>query len=57
MYFCPKCSYLFDISKLTSISLDDNRIIIDKISEALVLFEKNQNLSRVMVVCRVRPLN
>ena len=34
MYFCPKCSYLFDISKLTStINLDDTRILIDKIPE------------------------
>jgi hypothetical protein len=47
MYFCPKCSYLFDISKLTStINLDDTRIIIEKIPEALALFEKNQNLSK-----------
>jgi len=47
MYFCPKCSYLFDISKLTNTTnLNDNRIIIDKIPEAIALFEKNQNLSK-----------
>jgi hypothetical protein len=47
MYFCPKCSYLFDISNLSStINLDDTSILVDKIQEAFILFDKNQNLSK-----------
>ena len=46
MYFCPKCSYLFDISKSSNIiKVDDNRVIIEKVSDALVLIEKNEALN------------
>lgn len=47
MYFCPKCSYLFDISKSSNtIKVEDSRIIIDKISEALALIEDNKTINK-----------
>ena len=46
MYFCPNCSYLFDISKSSNIiKLDDTRIKINKIPEAITLLEEGKNLS------------
>jgi hypothetical protein len=46
MYFCPNCSYLFDIAKSSNITkVNDTRIQIDKISDALSLFEKGIKLS------------
>ena len=46
MYFCPNCSYLFDISKSSNtIKLDDNRIKINKIQDAITLLEEGKNLS------------
>jgi len=42
--FCEKCSNLYDISKSNIIKLNDTRIKIDKISEALSLFEEKGKL-------------
>ena len=35
MYFCPSCSYSFDIVKSSQTSQKDVRINVEKIAEAL----------------------
>jgi hypothetical protein len=48
MYFCPNCSYSFDISKtthLTETSDTDERKIISKVPEIIKLFELKEDLS------------
>ena len=46
MYFCPNCSYLFDISKSSNtIKVVDTRIPINKVIDAITLFEEGTNLS------------
>lgn len=45
MYFCPNCSYLFDISKSSKISKEtDDRVIINKLPEAFKKIEDNEDL-------------
>jgi hypothetical protein len=47
MYFCPNCSYLFDISKSSKISKEiDERILIKKLPDAFKKFEENEDLSK-----------
>ena len=49
MYFCSNCSYLFDISKSSKISKDkevDERILINKSTEALKYLEDNKDFSK-----------
>lgn len=43
MYFCPKCSYLFDITKTSKISSqnDDVRIPISKLGDAFKKLDEN----------------
>jgi hypothetical protein len=45
MYFCDKCSYKFDISKSSSIKVNDPRTIINKIPDVLKLLEDKADLS------------
>jgi hypothetical protein len=44
MYFCPNCSYLFDITKSSTISSIDTRKSITKIPELFKLLENDNNL-------------
>lgn len=47
MYFCPDCSYLFDIAKSSNISKEiDNRIVIKKITDAFKKLEDKEDLSK-----------
>ena len=46
MYFCPSCSYSFDIVKSSQTSQKDVRINVEKIAEALKLFEANEDMSK-----------
>lgn len=47
MYFCPNCSYLFDISKSSKVSKnDDNRISINKTTDALKKLEDKEDLTK-----------
>lgn len=46
MYFCPSCSYSFDIVKSSSSTTKDSRIEINKLSEAIKLFEENEDMSK-----------
>lgn len=47
MYFCPKCSYLFDISKSSQVSKnDDTRIQISKLADAFKICDDNGDLSK-----------
>ena len=46
MYFCPSCSYSFDIVKSSQTSQKDVRINIEKLAEALKLFEANEDMSK-----------
>ena len=58
MYFCPNCSYLFDISKSSNtIKISDSRIPIDKISDALSLFEEGKNLSNYTATFSKEEIN
>lgn len=46
MYFCPSCSYSFDIVKSSSIGEKDNRIQIEKLSEALKKFDEGADFTK-----------
>jgi len=49
MYFCPNCSYLFDISKSTKASKEsmiDTRVPIKKLIDAFIKLENKENLSQ-----------
>ena len=46
MYFCPNCSYSFDIVKSSNSITKDVRTEITKISEGLKLFEENKDMSK-----------
>jgi hypothetical protein len=46
MYFCPSCSYSFDIVKSSQTSQKDVRVNIEKIAEALKIFEANDDMSK-----------
>ena len=45
MYFCPSCSYTFDIIKSSS-TQKDNRTPIEKIGDALKKIEDNDDISK-----------
>jgi hypothetical protein len=46
MYFCPNCSYSFDIVKSSNSITKDVRTEITKISEGLKLFEENKDMTK-----------
>ena len=47
MYFCPNCSYLFDIAKSSKVTkTDDLRIPIEKLTDAFKKFEENEDLTK-----------
>ena len=49
MYFCPNCSYLFDISKSSKISKDtdvDTRTLIKKLTDAFKKLEEDDDLTK-----------
>lgn len=49
MYFCPNCSYLFDIAKSSKISKEmssDNRVGVKKLVDAFKKLEDNEDLSK-----------
>jgi hypothetical protein len=47
MYFCPNCSYLFDISKSSTVSNnDDIRVLINKTTDALKLLEEKEDIGK-----------
>ena len=47
MYFCSKCSYLFDISKSSKISEEvDERTLIERLTDAFKILEDNKDLSK-----------
>ena len=47
MYFCPNCSYLFDIAKSSKLSKEiDTRDVIKKIPDAFKKLKDNENLSK-----------
>ena len=46
MFFCTNCSYLFDISKSLKTQVKDDRIIINKISDAFIKLEENKDLTK-----------
>jgi len=51
MYFCPSCSYSFDIVKSSqSSSQKDSRINIEKLAEALKKFEANEDMSKYVAL-------
>ena len=49
MYFCPNCSYLFDISKSSKVGKEreaDTRIVIKKLTDGFKKLEENEDLSK-----------
>lgn len=47
MYFCPNCSYLFDIAKSSKVSKEvDTRNVLKKISDAFDALENSADLSK-----------
>lgn len=47
MYFCPNCSYLFDITKSSKVSKEvDSRTVLKKIPDAFKKLEDNEDLSK-----------
>jgi hypothetical protein len=51
MYFCPSCSYSFDIVKSSQSSDNkDTRTSIEKLSEALKKFEASEDMSKYVAL-------
>lgn len=50
MYFCPSCSYSFDIVKSSSSGQKDTRTKIDKLSEAIKKYETGEDMSKYVAV-------
>ena len=46
MFFCPNCSYLFDISKSLKTQVTDDRIIINKINDAFIKLDENVDMTK-----------
>ena len=46
MYFCPNCSYSFDIVKSSNSITKDVRTEITKMSEGLKLYEENKDMTK-----------
>lgn len=46
MYFCPNCSYSFDIVKSSNSITKDARIEITKMAEAHKIYEENNDMSK-----------
>lgn len=47
MYFCPSCSYSFDIVKSSQVDdTKDTRMKVDKMADAFKLFESEKDLSK-----------
>ena len=46
MYFCPNCSYVFDISKSNTSQNNDTRVILDKSTEVFKIFETDKDLTK-----------
>ena len=44
MYFCPNCSYLFDIGKSSTISNIDNRKLIPKVADLFKLLNNDDKI-------------
>lgn len=49
MYFCPNCSFTLDISK-SNMNVNQEKKIIDNISELIKTFKKNSNLSEFTLI-------
>jgi hypothetical protein len=50
MYFCPSCSYSFDIVKSSNSTSKDSRIEITKMVEAMKIYENNEDLSKYIAI-------
>ena len=50
MYFCPSCSYSFDIVKSSNVSSKDSRIEIVKMTEAIKIYENNEDMSKYIAI-------
>ena len=50
MYFCPSCSYSFDIVKSSNVTAKDSRIEITKMVEAMKIYENNEDMSKYIAI-------
>jgi hypothetical protein len=46
MFFCPNCSYLFDISKSLKTQVTDDRILINKVNDAFIKLDENVDMTK-----------
>jgi hypothetical protein len=47
MYFCPNCSYIFDISKSSKVTKEnDTRVVIKKFVDVIKKIEDNEDLTK-----------
>lgn len=46
MFFCPNCSYLFDISKSSKTQTQDTRIIVNKLQDAFIKLDEDEDMSK-----------
>jgi hypothetical protein len=46
MYFCDKCFYIFDITKSSKVSKEDNRKSIAKVSDVFVKLDENEDFTK-----------
>ena len=46
MYFCPNCSYVFNIAKSNAAQNNDTRVILDKSVDVFKIFETDNDLTK-----------
>lgn len=50
MYFCPSCSYSYDITKSSTSVSKDSRIEILKMTEAIKIYDENKDMSKYIAL-------
>lgn len=50
MYFCPSCSYSYDITKSSTTVSKDSRIEILKMTEAIKIYDENKDMSKYIAL-------
>jgi hypothetical protein len=56
MYFCPKCSYVFDISKNSDGKNNDDKPIIKKTADIFKKIENNEDLSNYKTIIKLEDI-
>lgn len=56
MYFCPKCNYLFDISKSFGSEINEEKKILKKVNDAIKIFENKESLKNYKADFKIEEL-